>query len=87
LFFSDHFVYLGKRSNERGFARLLFPALFYFPFFYFVQLSYTAKEKDSNLSPGMRYYPYSSIIEKSVDPNREKLYKMFNVPYVGPNEY
>lgn len=87
LYFSEHFVYLAKKINEKGVVRLLYPALFYFPFFYFVLLSYTAKEKGTNLSPGMRYYPYSSIIEKNVDSNREKLFNMYNVPSVSPNEY
>ena len=86
LFFSEHFVSLGKSVKDKGIPKILFPALVYMPFFFFVILSYTAKEANS-FSPGVRYYPYASIIEKSVDVDRERYFNLYDVPRLSPNEY
>lgn len=37
---------------------------------------YFAQEISSNLKVYMRFYPYNSIIDKGIDENREKLFRM-----------
>lgn len=86
LFFSEHFVSLGKSVKDKGAPKIFFPAFVYMPFFFFVILSYTAKEPNS-FSPSVRYYPYASIVEKSIDADREKYFNLYDVPSLSPNEY
>lgn len=76
IFYSDMFVELiGDKKN--GLGNLLPPILFYFPLLYFIIMSYTAIDEKAKLPPGTRYIPYSSIIERSLDSDREKYYNAY----------
>ena len=62
-------------SYVRAFI-LFFPILFLF-----------SRSKILKKEEHVKYFPYSSVIEKRIDPDRENLYKFLDRPAAHPNEY
>ena len=67
----------------------LTPALSYARTFvlFFPILFVICRGKILNKEEHVKYLPYSSVIEKSTDPDRENFYKFMGRPSARPNEY
>lgn len=82
LFFVEYFMSLIKKSSldiKLAFFRSI---VIFLPFFYVVSTKYLTDYK--------RYYPYSSVIERDVDRNREALYHHYRTDVsllIRENEY
>lgn len=56
--------------------------ILFFPIVFFIIRAKVVKEEER-----VKYLPYSSVIEKNIDPDRERLYNYLGRPHANFNEY
>ena len=77
LFISDFSVDLSRKVNLSKGVALIRTFIILFPFLFFT--SYV------RIIKGKRYYPYSSVIDRTVNKDREKVYHSSNIPRPNAN--
>ena len=92
LFFSDLFIIIvQKQTSVSRVLSVLKAGLVFIPFFYNITSFYFYRKTDDiELSKHYnyeRYYPYSSILEKSLDDRRERMYLAIGYDKFNPREY
>ena len=82
ILFAYGFVTLAKSvkfTQAMNYARAF---ILFFPIVYII-----CRGKIQDKDEHVKYFPYSSVIKKSIDPDREKLYNFLGRPSANLKEY
>lgn len=82
ILYAYGFVTLAKSVSFTPALAYVRAFVLFLPIFYII-----CRGKIRDKEEHVKYFPYSSVIEKSIDPDREKLYKYLDRPSAHPNEY
>ena len=77
LFISQALITIIRNSKFYGGLSIIIILMILFPFLFYIKTTYQNER-------WMRYYPYSSIIEKNVNEKREMMYNFIRVRSVNP---
>lgn len=87
IFFSQFFVDYIKNNLKRQGSLVYFRAfIISIPFMFYIYQTYFPVVDNTGIRNYARYYPYSSIIDRNINEEREKLFSHYSTKSIWPNK-